>query len=104
MISWQAYSYLLLPFTHQGWPGGGCIQKANRPVKGYASGQQREFAHMSDEEQLLVYKTIKENAAKDKVIGGDSTAVAYSTIGGKRIEDIGADFVSILTRITLLHL
>ena len=48
---------------------------------------------------MLVYKTIKENAAKDKVIlAGIARQSAYSTIEfGKRIEDIGADFVSILT-------
>ncbi|MGI6188873.1 MAG: dihydrodipicolinate synthase family protein [Caldicoprobacteraceae bacterium] len=95
---------VVTPFTHQKVDPGKLafnIQKANQtPVKGYMPlGSNGEFAHMSDEEQLLVYKTIKENAAKDKVIlAGIARQSAYSTIEfGKRIEDIGADFVSILT-------
>lgn len=94
---------VVTPFTEQKVDLGKLaynIQKANlTPVKGYMPlGSNGEFAHMNDEEQLSVFKTVKENAAKDKVIiAGIARQSAYCTIEfGKRIEDIGADFVSIL--------
>jgi 4-hydroxy-2-oxoglutarate aldolase len=95
---------VVTPFTDQKVDLGKLvfnIQKANQTsVRGYMPlGSNGEFAHMSDEEQLLVYKTVKQNARQDKVlIAGIARQSAYSTIEfGKRIEDIGADFVSVLT-------
>ncbi|MDI3508592.1 MAG: 4-hydroxy-2-oxoglutarate aldolase [Clostridiales bacterium] len=76
------------------------IQKANlTSVKGYMPlGSNGEFAHMNDEEQMSVFKTVKENMAKDKILMvGIARQSAYCTIEfGKRIEDMGADFVSVL--------
>jgi 4-hydroxy-2-oxoglutarate aldolase len=76
------------------------IQKSNlTSVKGYMPlGSNGEFAHMNDDEQISVFKTVKENMAKDKILmAGIARQSAYCTIEfGKRIEDIGADFVSVL--------
>ncbi len=68
-------------------------------VAGYMPlGSNGEFAHLNDEEQLTVFKTVKGNAAKDKVLMvGIARHSAYCTIEfGKRIQDEGADFVSVL--------
>lgn len=68
-------------------------------IKGYMPlGSNGEFAHMSDEEQIKVYKTIKENANSSKVfMTGIARQSAYNTVEfGKRIEEIGTDFVSVL--------
>ncbi|AEE96504.1 dihydrodipicolinate synthase family protein [Mahella australiensis] len=76
------------------------IQKSNlTSVKGYMPlGSNGEFAHMNDDEQISVFKTVKENMVKDKVLMvGIARQSAYCTIEfGKRIEDMGADFVSVL--------
>lgn len=68
-------------------------------IKGYMPlGSNGEFAHMSDEEQIEVFKTIKVNSKNDKVfMAGIARQSAYSTVEfGKRIEDVGTDFVSVL--------
>lgn len=68
-------------------------------VAGYMPlGSNGEFAHMNDEEQLSVFKTVKKKAAADKVLMvGIARQSAYSTIEfGKKVQDLGVDFVSIL--------
>lgn len=68
-------------------------------VAGYMPlGSNGEFAHMNDEEQLAVFKTVKKSAAKDKVLMvGIARHSAYCTIEfGKKIQEQGADFVSVL--------
>jgi len=94
---------VVTPFTEQKVDLGKLaynIQKANATdVKGYMPlGSNGEFAHMDDDEQISVFKTVKENMSKDKVLMvGIARQSAYWTIEfGKRIEEIGADFVSIL--------
>jgi len=70
------------------------------PIAGYMGlGSNGEFAHMNDDEQISVIHTIKNNIKGDKVLmAGIARPSAYSTIEfGKRVTDIGADFLSILT-------
>ncbi len=77
------------------------IRKLNSSkVRGYMPlGSNGEFSHMNDEEQLSVLKTVKSNASKEKVIiAGIARNSAYSTIEfGKRAEEIGVDYMSVLT-------
>lgn len=94
---------LLTPFTAQELDIGKLasnVQKLNRTkVAGYMPlGSNGEFSHMSDSEQLLVAKTVKENSDNSKVlIIGIARQSAYSTIEfGKMVQDIGIDFVSVL--------
>lgn len=76
------------------------IKRSNTtPVAGYMPlGSNGEFVHMNDAEQLSVFKTVRENAAKDKVLMvGIARQSAYCTVEfGKRIEAEGADLVSVL--------
>lgn len=96
------FAPIITPFTNQkvdlgklGWN----IQKLNKShLKGYMPlGSNGEFIYMNDEEQLEVYKTVK-NACRNKVlIAGIARQSAYCTIEfGKKIAQIGADFVSVL--------
>lgn len=94
---------VVTPFTDQKIDPGKLaynIQKSNASsVAGYMPmGSNGEFAHMNDDEQIMVYKTVKENASGSKVLmAGIARQSAYNTIEfGKRIEEIGADFVSVL--------
>ncbi|KLU62274.1 4-hydroxy-tetrahydrodipicolinate synthase [Peptococcaceae bacterium CEB3] len=77
------------------------IQKSNgTAVAGYMPlGSNGEFVHMSDEEQLVVLKTVKEVAAKGKIImAGVARQSAYSTVEfGKKVQELGVDFVSVLS-------
>lgn len=76
------------------------IQRSNStPVAGYMPlGSNGEFAHMNEEEQLAVFRTVKKNAGKDKILMvGIARQSAYCTIEfGKKMQDEGADFVSVL--------
>jgi 4-hydroxy-2-oxoglutarate aldolase len=76
------------------------IRKTNDSlVKGYMPlGSNGEFAHMNDEEQISVVKTIKENMAKDKTLMvGVARHSVYNTVEfAKRVIDIGAEFISVL--------
>jgi len=76
------------------------IEKSNStPVAGYMPlGSNGEFIHMDDEEQLAVFRTVRKNAGKDKVImAGIARQSAYCTIEfGKKIQDEGVDFFSVL--------
>ncbi len=76
------------------------ISRSNRtPVAGYMPlGSNGEFAHLNDDEQLSVFRTVKSYAAENKVlIVGIARHSAYCTIEfGKRIQDEGADYVSVL--------
>ena len=75
------------------------IRSNTTPVAGYMPlGSNGEFAHMNDEEQLSVFKTVRKNAGKDKILmGGIARQSAYCTIEfGKRIQSEGADMVSVL--------
>lgn len=77
------------------------IQKTNASsVAGYMPlGSNGEFAHMNDEEQLSVLKTIKDNVPEDKIfMVGIARQSAYGTVEfGKKAIDMGADFVSVLS-------
>lgn len=95
---------VITPFTNQKIDLGKLafnIKKSNySSVAGYMPlGSNGEFAHMNDEEQIAVLKTVKENMCKDKIlIVGIARQSAYNTMEfGKAVQEIGADFVSILT-------
>lgn len=95
---------VITPFTGQKVDLGKLahnIEKADRsPIAGYMPlGSNGEFAHMDDEEQLSVLRTVKEHAGRDKVLmAGIARQSAYSTIEfGKKVVDHGVDFVSVLT-------
>jgi 4-hydroxy-2-oxoglutarate aldolase len=94
---------VITPFTNQKVDLGMLehnIRRANSSkVAGYMPlGSNGEFAHLNDEEQLAVFRTVKKNAAKDKVLMiGIARHSAYCTIEfGKKIQEEGADFVSVL--------
>jgi 4-hydroxy-2-oxoglutarate aldolase len=76
------------------------ILKSNSTsVAGYMPlGSNGEFIHMDDEEQLAVFRVVKENSDKNKTImAGIARQSAYCTIEfGKRIQDEGVDFFSVL--------
>jgi len=97
------FAPIITPFTNQKvdlkkleWN----IQKLNQSrLRGYMPlGSNGEFVHMNDDEQLGVYRTVKNNSAGDKVlIAGIARQSAYCTVEfGKKIVQIGADFVSVL--------
>jgi len=77
------------------------IRKSNySSVAGYMPlGSNGEFVHMNDEEQIDVLKIVKENMLKEKILMvGIARQSAYNTIEfGKAVQEIGVDFVSILT-------
>lgn len=94
---------MMTPFTRQELDTGMLAfntEKLNGTrVAGYMPlGSNGEFAHMNDDEQILVARTVKKHSAKDKIlIIGIARQSAYSTIEfGKKVQDIGVDFVSIL--------
>lgn len=95
---------VITPFTDQKVDLGKLaynIEKADKAsIAGYMPlGSNGEFAHMNDEEQLSVLRTIKKHAGKDKILMvGIARQSAYSTIEfGKRVIEEGIDFVSVLT-------
>ena len=68
-------------------------------VAGYMPlGSNGEFAHMNDDEQMLVVNTVKKHSVEDKtLIIGIARQSAYGTIEfGKKVQEVGVDFVSVL--------